>query len=281
MSNEIRITVLVENSVHQRDLQAEHGLSFHLQAGGHSMLFDTGQTGLLLRNAEVLRIPLDRIEAVALSHGHYDHTGGLPAVMRKTGCRARLFLHPAALLPKFTGNADGTSRPVGMNAAVVQAVRDAAADVVRTIKPTEVLDGIFVTGAIPRQNAYEDTGGRFFLDEACTQPDPLMDDQALFFDTPDGLVVVMGCGHAGVVNTLEYIRRITHSRPVHTVLGGMHLLTASPERIAKTVETFRRLDIKQIAPAHCTGMPAVAQLWTSFPGCCFPCAVGVSMVFQN
>ena len=74
------------------------------------------------------------------------------------------------------------------------------------------------------QNNFEDTGGRFFLDAACTQPDPLLDDQALFFDTADGLVVLLGCAHSGVVNTLEYIRHLTGGRPIHTVLGGMHLL---------------------------------------------------------
>jgi 7,8-dihydropterin-6-yl-methyl-4-(beta-D-ribofuranosyl)aminobenzene 5'-phosphate synthase len=192
-----------------------------------------------------------------------------------------LLLRDAAASAKFSANADGRIRSVGMTETSLRAVHEAGDSVVWTIKPTEVLEGIFITGEIPRQNSFEDTGGRFFLDEACTQPDRLLDDQALFFDTPEGLVVILGCGHAGVVNTLEYIQHITNGRPIYSLLGGMHLLTASPERMAKTIETFRRLRIQRIAPAHCTGISAVAQLWAAFPGRCSPCATGTSMTFQS
>ena len=280
MSESIRVTILVENSVHTRDLQAEHGLAFHIQAGSRRLLFDTGQTDLFLRNARQLCLGLDTVGTIVLSHGHYDHTGGLKRA-REEASNARLFLHPAAATAKFSANADGLIRPVGMAETSLRAVHEAGDSVVWTTKPTEVLDGIFITGEIPRQNAFEDTGGRFFLDEACTQPDLLMDDQALFFDTPEGLVVILGCGHAGVVNTLEYIRHITNGRPIYALLGGMHLLTASPERMAKTIETFRRLKIQRIAAAHCTGISAVAQLWAAFPGRCSTCSVGTSMTFQN
>ncbi len=221
---------------------------------------------------------LAAVEAIALSHGHNDHTGGLKAA-REAAPQARLFLHPASLAPKFADNADGTSRAIGTEEASAEAVRTADKTVVWTSRPTEVLEGIFVTGEIPRQNAFEDTGGRFFLDAACTRPDPLMDDQALFFDTTDGLVVLLGCGHSGVVNTLEYIRHLTGGRPIHAILGGMHLLTASPERMEQTIAAFRRLDIQRLAPAHCTGLPALAQLWTAFPGRCSACAVGTRWIF--
>lgn len=136
-----------------------------------------------------------------------------------------------------------------------------------------------MTGEIPRQNAFKDTGGRFFLDAACTRPDALLDDQALFFDTTEGLVVLLGCAHSGVVNTLEYIQHITGGRPIHTVLGGMHLAAASPERMDKTIAAFRRLNIQRLTPAHCTGMAALAQLWSAFPGRCFSCAVGTRLSF--
>ena len=279
MSESIRVTTLVENSVNTRDLQAEHGLAFHIQAGSRCLLFDTGQTDLFLRNARQLCLDLKTVGAIVLSHGHYDHTGGLKRA-REEAPNARLFLHPCAASAKFSANADGRIRTVGMAETSLQAVHEAGDSVVWTTKPTEVLEGIFITGEIPRQNGFEDTGGRFFLDEACTQPDPLLDDQALFFGTPEGLVVILGCGHAGVVNTLEYIQHITNGRPIYALLGGMHLLTASPERMAKTIETFRRLRIQRIAPAHCTGISAVAQLWAAFPGRCSPCAVGTNMTFQ-
>jgi 7,8-dihydropterin-6-yl-methyl-4-(beta-D-ribofuranosyl)aminobenzene 5'-phosphate synthase len=280
MKQTIVVTTLVENSVHVRGLLAEHGLAFHLQAGPRSLLFDTGQSDLLLHNALKLRISLADAEAIVLSHGHNDHTGGLKAA-HEAAPQARLFLHRAALTQKFVRNPDGTTRSIGMDEASAETVRSAANTAVCTRTPTEVLDGIFVTGEIPRQNPFEDTGGPFFRDADSAQPDPLVDDQALYFDTQDGLVILLGCAHAGVVNTLEYIQHLTGGRPIHTILGGLHLLKASPKRMEKTIAAFRRLDIQRLAPAHCTGLPALAQLWTAFPGRCAPCAVGASLIFHR
>ena len=280
MKVSITVTALVENCVHARGLLAEHGLAFHIQAGRHCLLFDTGQSDLLAQNARKLQINLEHVEAIALSHGHNDHSGGLSAA-RNAAPQARLFLHPASLSSKYTAKPDGAVQPIGMDGGSAEAIRAAADAVVWTAKPTEVMPGIFVTGEIPREHVFEDSGGRFFLDEACTRPDPLVDDQALFFDTTDGLVVLLGCGHAGVVNTLDYIRHLTGARPIHSVLGGMHLQSASPELMEKTIAALRRLDIRRLAPAHCTGLPALAQLWTALPDRCSSCAVGTSMSFQR
>ena len=109
----------------------------------------------------------------------------------------------------------------------------------------------------------------------------MLDDQALYFDTQARLVVLLDCGHAGLLNTLEYIQHITGGRPIHATLGGLHLLAASPEWIEKTIAAFRRWDIQQLAPGHCTGMSAMAQLWTAFPGRCTSCAVGANILFQR
>lgn len=280
MSEPIIVTTLVENSVSGRGLMAEHGLAFHLQAGQHSLLFDTGQTGLVAENARKLGVALEEVEAIGLSHGHNDHTGGLNAV-RASAPRARLFIHPAGVAPKFAANPDGTGRSICMDEAAAAGIRSAGQGVVWTSKPSEVLDGIFVTGEIPRQSSFEDTCGRFFLDAACTRPDSLVDDQALYFDTLEGTVVVLGCAHSGVVNTLEYVRELTHGRPILAVLGGMHLLMAGPERIERTIEAFRRWDIQRLWPAHCTGLSAVARLWAAFPERCAAAPVGTRLTFQR
>ena len=279
MSETIAVTTLVENSVPVRGLLAEHGLAFHLQAGPRSLLFDTGQSDLFLHNALKLRISLADAQAIVLSHGHNDHTGGLTAA-HEAAPQARLFLHRTALSQKFVRNPDGTTRLIGMDEATAETIRSAANAVVWTRKPTEVLDGIFVTGEIPRQNTFEDTGGPFFRDAAGAQPDPLLDDQALYFDTQEGLVVLLGCGHSGVVNTLDYVQQLTGGRPIHAILGGLHLLTANPERMDKTIAAFRRLNIQRLAPAHCTGLHAQAQLWTAFSDRCSSCAVGTQLSFQ-
>lgn len=108
-----------------------------------------------------------------------------------------------------------------------------------------------------------------------------LDDQALFFDTTEGLVVLLGCAHSGVVNTLEHVRHLAGGRPIHAILGGLHLLTATRERMAQTIAAFRRLYIQRLAPAHCTGLLALAQLWAAFPDRCSSCAVSTSMLFQR
>ena len=279
MTGGIRITVLVENTVNVRGLRAEHGLAWHIQSGSHQMLFDTGQSDLLIHNARALQLDLRSLEAVVLSHGHYDHTGGLKAV-GELAPSARFYLHPAALLPKFSRQPDGTGRAIGMNEENAEVLRDAGRSVIRTGSPTEVAEGIFVTGEIPRRNNFEDTGGHFYLDQACTRPDPLVDDQAIFFDTREGLVVALGCAHAGVVSTLDYIQSLHPGRPLRAVLGGLHLLNARPERVSKTLEAFRRWNIPHIFPGHCTGQNAIAQFWTAFPGRCASCATGTKLTFE-
>jgi len=143
------------------------------------------------------------------------------------------------------------------------------------------MTGFFLTGEIPRATSFEDVGGAFFLDEAGTQPDPILDDQALFFDTREGLVVLLGCAHAGVVNTLNHIGRLRPGRRFHVVLGGMHLLTAGPERIICTVEALRALGVERLGPAHCTGAAATARLWSEFPNACTVCSVGSRFMFQR
>jgi 7,8-dihydropterin-6-yl-methyl-4-(beta-D-ribofuranosyl)aminobenzene 5'-phosphate synthase len=272
MSNDWVITVLVENSVPRAGLQAEHGLAFHLQAGDRTVLFDAGQSDLVRRNAEALGIRWDNLSAIVLSHGHYDHTGGLDAV-RTVAPQARLFLHPAAVAPKFSRGPEGAGRYIGMPPRTAEALASEPL-VTWTTGPTEIIPGLFVTGEIPRNSEFEDTGGDFFLDAACTRPDPLEDDQALFFDTRDGLVILLGCGHSGVVNTVEHIRKLTGRRPVHTLLGGLHLLRAGPDRMHRTLAAFHDWQPHQIAVGHCTGMAATARLWAEFPGRCQPCAAG-------
>ena len=280
MSDLIQLTVLVENTVHGRDLMAEHGWGVHVRDSAGSFLFDTGQSRLLRHNAEVLGIDLASVQAVALSHGHFDHTGGLPALW-EVAPRAPLYLHPVASQAHFARNPDGSTRTVGMTAPVLAALREQSALVNHAEGPLEVRPGFFLTGAIPRETDFEDVGGPFVLDETGAQPDRLEDDQALFFDTRDGVVVVLGCGHAGVINTLRYVRRLTHDRPLHAVLGGMHLLLAGPERLARTLEALRELGVQRFGPAHCTGILPAARLWTEFVGRCFSCSVGTTLMFQR
>ena len=146
-------------------------------------------------------------------------------------------------------------------------------------RPTDVTDWLRVTGPIPRRTAFEDTGGDFFLDPDCATRDPIEDDQAAFFDTSAGMVVLLGCGHAGVVNTVHHVRDLTAERPVLAVMGGMHMVAASRERLDRTVDAIRESDVGLLVPAHCTGARAQVRLGSEFPDRWEPCAVGARFEF--
>ena len=267
-----KITVLVENTAGGRGLLGEHGLSFWIELGGRHVLFDTGQGNVLLNNARRLGIRFDQVDAIALSHGHYDHTGGLGDVLRNTR-ETSVYAHPAAFEAKYARNPDGSARGIGMPNLDEEMVRDMA-ELVLVNGPSDVCAGLRLTGPVPRITDFEDTGGAFFKDQACMEPDQLIDDQAAFIETEAGTMVILGCAHAGIINTLRHVQTLTHGHSIHTVIGGMHLLNAGPERMDETVAELRRLDLQRLLPCHCTGMAAVARLWREFPGRCAACPVG-------
>jgi len=280
MDGTIRVTAVVENTAGARDMLTEHGLAFWIDTGSRRVLFDTGQGKVLRHNARRLGVRLELADAIVLSHGHYDHTGGLGQALR-TAPRAKVYAHPAALRPKYARNDDGTARDLGIPSLDEETVRKQASELVWTRQPTEFCDGLFVTGEIPRVTAFEDTGGPFFLDRDCQHPDPLIDDQCVFFQCLQGTVVLLGCAHAGVVNTLRYVEQLTGNRPIHAVMGGMHLGGASRERMNHTILAFSEFDIRHLGPAHCTGMAATAELCTAFPERCFACRAGTTMAFET
>ncbi|HAI11406.1 MAG TPA: MBL fold metallo-hydrolase [Phycisphaerales bacterium] len=280
MTRTFTITTLVENTATGRNIRAEHGLSYWIEADGHCILFDTAQTpDVLMHNARRLKFDFADVEAVVLSHGHYDHTGGLMAVLDEAK-HPRLYLHPDALAKRYSQHTGGVMVDVGVAGGLSRAMLADKAEIVWTQSPTEIVPGLWVTGQVPRINQFEDTGGDFYLDAKAQQVDPIVDDQSIFFDTGQGVVVLLGCAHAGVINTLTHIRLLTNDRPIYAVIGGMHLLHASEERMTQTIESFRALNVQLLAPTHCTGPFAAARLWSEFPDRWQPCRVGARFVFE-
>lgn len=278
MKGNIRITVLVENTSRQPGLLPEHGLSYWIETNTHCVLFDTGQGPALASNARQLRIVLKRTDAIVLSHGHYDHTGGLNFAFHQAG-KAQLFIHPQAVIRRYA-QSQGQRREIGLCSMTEQEIGQEKDRLVWTDHPTEIVSGVFTTGPIPRCTNYEGTGGNFFLDSACTMPDPILDDQAVYMDTDVGIVVLLGCAHAGIVNTLNYIQTLTQ-RPIHAVIGGTYLINASYTRIDQTIADLRGMNLNLLVPTHCTGPQAMEALWSNFPAKMAECQVGAQWIFPH
>jgi 7,8-dihydropterin-6-yl-methyl-4-(beta-D-ribofuranosyl)aminobenzene 5'-phosphate synthase len=276
----IRITVIADNITARPDLRTEHGFACWVEASGHRVLFDTGAGAVLRANAASLGVPLEQAEAIALSHGHYDHTGGLPDAWM-TPDKTPLYLHAGALAARYRVSG-GTVKEISMPRPVREMLAQHMGGVRFTNQPTEIAPGVWLTGFVPRHHHQEVAEPEpFFLDSCGQQADHLVDDQALFVTTTNGVVVLLGCAHAGVINTLDHIRDLTGNAPLRAVIGGMHLRAASAERLAWTVAQLQRLNPGMLAPAHCTGDAAMKVLAEAFADRYRPCGAGATFNFGN
>ena len=275
-----RITVLVENNVRGRNLVGEHGLAYLIESGPHRVLFDTGQGPAIQNNVAVWGIDLARLDAIALSHGHYDHTGGLARLPPVRG-GVRVFLHPEALGEKYSRHSDGTAHDIGMPEGAREALRRPGVEVVLSRQPTRLVDGVWLTGEIPRLTPYEDVGGAFYTDADCTCPDPLLDDQSLVIPTGQGAVVLLGCAHAGVVNILQHVMATMGEKRILALIGGMHLLHATEERLKATLDFLDASGVQWVAPCHCTGSGATLALRQHLGARFRDCQVGSVYAFDE
>jgi len=277
--NETAVTVLVDNEAGE-GLRAEHGLSLLVEAGGRTVLFDTGQGAALRHNAPRLGACLGSIDALVLSHGHYDHTGGVAEVL-SAAPRARLIMHPNAALERYSVPPGKEPRAVGMPAAVRETIlRLPAGAVVEALAPVGLGPGIGVTGPIPRETAWEDIGGPFFMDPHRRRPDALEDDQALWIATPGGAIVCVGCSHAGLINTLRYVRRVSGIETIRAVIGGFHLCNAKKRRMEETRKALQAAAPGVLLPCHCTGGEAVRALRDEECLRVAPCRAGARFHFS-
>jgi 7,8-dihydropterin-6-yl-methyl-4-(beta-D-ribofuranosyl)aminobenzene 5'-phosphate synthase len=259
---EIKITTLSENTASAGAL-GEWGLSMFVEADGQKILFDTGGGMAAVPNAESMKIDMTSVDRIVLSHGHYDHTGGLMAVLRKAGGK-EIIAHPDVWARKY-GSLDNTpKRYVG-----IPFVREALEVLGTTFKlskePVKLSEHIMTTGEIPMVTDYEIVEKYLCVMEGDEmKQDPLNDDLALIIDTEFGLVVILGCAHHGIVNTLIQAKKVTGKELIYAAIGGTHLIHASKERLEKTAAALKEMGVQYLGVSHCTGFNASAYLAREF-----------------
>jgi 7,8-dihydropterin-6-yl-methyl-4-(beta-D-ribofuranosyl)aminobenzene 5'-phosphate synthase len=266
MTSRLTLTVLVDNTTFMdRDLWREAGLSFFLETAGKKILFDTGLSGLFLANAEKMGFSLSDLDVLVFSHGHIDHTGGLAALSRHLvhapldGRQHRvpeLIAHPRCFWQK---EKEGRKNGSAMSEDEVRRLFP----VNLSEKPVWITDDLVFLGEIPRKFAFEqvDPGNRrISLPDGRMEPDPLLDDSALAYRSPEGIVIITGCSHAGICTITQYAREVCGRQKVRDIIGGFHLIRPGPERLEKTGAYLGGLSLEALHACHCTSLPAKIAL---------------------
>jgi 7,8-dihydropterin-6-yl-methyl-4-(beta-D-ribofuranosyl)aminobenzene 5'-phosphate synthase len=284
MLQDLRLTIVVENSasLSNSSVWAQHGLSIFLELGyGQErmrLLWDTGVSSeVMLHNADALDLDLCHLDLICLSHGHYDHTGGLMSVLQHSKERIVILAHPDIFLPKLKARPALKFIGLPFNRAEAEA---AGAIMLEARSPVAIAPGLMTTGEVARIETIEKVENFWTVRDGQYCQDTIPDDQALAASLPGkGLVVITGCAHSGIINTIRHAQKITGVEKLHAVIGGFHLMGADDERIDATAEALRRLDPAIVRPGHCTGQKAVCRWQESLGERCRPLAVGDRIQF--
>jgi 7,8-dihydropterin-6-yl-methyl-4-(beta-D-ribofuranosyl)aminobenzene 5'-phosphate synthase len=264
---EVKITTLSENTANYGVL-GEWGLSILIEADGKNILMDTGLSISAVYNADRMGIDLTGISTIVLSHGHADHTGGLLDALKKSEGTS-VIAHPDIWIPKYVQRSKDDFQYIGMPSPRKE-LESCGARFIFSDKPVPISEHITTTGEIEMLTDYEIIDGNMFVkDDGQMLPDKLADDLALVIDTEYGLVVILGCAHRGLINTLHHAQKITGKELIYAVIGGTHLFLAGKERIERTIADLKDMKIKKLGVSHCTGFAASARLSQEFPGSFF------------
>lgn len=262
-----RITTLVENSLGENlALQNEHGLSFFIEVSDLSgaykctrLLFDTGQSSKFIYNAGLLNIALTKTEKIILSHGHYDHSGGLKDFVKTFGTAFELTVGTGFFTPKYTNN-NGAWQYLGNNFDRRYLEKKSIDTTCLTADTTEIAPGVFVVTNFPRTCQFEKPNKRFYTyNGRYYEQDLFTDEVIIVLEVTAGLVVLLGCSHPGLVNILETVRA-RFSKPIHCIIGGTHLVEADDVRLEQTLDYLRGLNLSMLGISHCTGEQATLRL---------------------
>jgi len=246
----MKISVLTENQP-GKVTPAEHGLSYLIEADGKKILFDTGQSDLFLRNAASMNASLEGIDAIVLSHGHFDHGNGIEHLRG-----GQLICHPGCFVKRYRKTDNSY---IGLKDTRVELEK--RFDLITTVTPYNITDKIIFLGEIPRITDYESRSTSFVFEDGT--PDYVADDSSLAIILRDGLLVVTGCGHAGIVNTLMHAVRVTGIEKIYGVMGGFHL-KENDHQTMETISFLKNRDVSHVLPSHCTAGPALAEFQKAF-----------------
>ena len=275
-----RIHVLCDNRSLRPDFGNEHGLSLCLDLkDGYRLLWDTGQSGLFLDNARKMGIDPASFQGLALSHGHYDHASGLAALLQ-SGFSGPIHAHPDMAQGRWKEGEDGRPVAIGLNhEGLPEPLPGALTGFVPVSGMAELRPGLTMITDIPRREGRFQSVAGFFLDTELSRPDPTIDDACLVLDTASGPVVVLGCCHSGLANTLGQVRDLLGLEAVHAVLGGFHLHNAPAWAVEETIATLKEFQVRRVLPCHCTGEAATRTMAEALPGRVEPLAAGAVVEF--
>jgi 7,8-dihydropterin-6-yl-methyl-4-(beta-D-ribofuranosyl)aminobenzene 5'-phosphate synthase len=276
-----RITIICENSVTSKGGIGEHGFSAYVETERGNFLFDTGRgEGLIPNLLKFDKDPLS-IQKIFLSHGHSDHTGGLASILELIG-GVEILAHPDIFSTRYNiTHKDGKEirRYAGLkfNRPYLESL---GGRFILEKNFREVTREMFLTGEVPRRMSFEKGDSRLFAEiGGSLVPDPFMDDQSLIVESAKGLVLLLGCAHAGLINILEHVIEKTGKDRVYAILGGTHLDFASSSQLDETLTALKSYRVERIGVSHCTGLKGASRLLAEFGEKFFFGQVGESLEF--
>lgn len=272
---ECRITTLADNTVGIVHGIGEWGFSALVETDEMNVLFDTGEGYGILRNAELLGIDLTKIDKIVISHSHFDHTGGLPQILRKLRKETEVIAAPDLWAEKYSVREGKGYRYNGIP-YVRPELESLGARFTLTQEPVRLTNNIMTSGEIPIVTDFEKVGADYLLVKEGNKyrVDDFSDDRALVIKTEVGLVVILGCAHRCLINTLYHTQKLAGRQQIHTVVGGCHLFDASEDRIRKTVAALKELNVQRVGMSHCTGLQSAAIMAQELAGRFFFNTVG-------
>ena len=279
----MKVTVIMENCVYSgRALTAEPGMSLLLETDGRKLLIDTGVSAAMVGNLTALGVHPREIDAVVISHGHWDHTGGLERLLLLAGKRLPIYIHPLAFQERYTLSG-GARRHAGIPFSREE-LASLGADFCWTGQPLQLSDTLWVSGSVPRVFAGEAGDPHLTLAGEAGQEDKIdsvSDDMSLFYRGRQGLTVISGCAHAGLMNTVTYGLKVTGCERLQGWIGGTHLgmVGAGQQQIALDALAKWRPEI--LAANHCTGFLMQAEIQRRFPAAYRAAAVGCTIEWDH